>query len=79
MKKLKKIFEQYKIYNNKGELFPLLETELGKELFEDVKQSCQVAVSDSLLFICGDCGKKLKEVRPGKHQCDNMRCKSNDR
>lgn len=26
---------------------------------------------------CGDCGKKLTEVRPGKHQCDNRKCSVN--
>lgn len=36
-------------------------------------------VSGSLLFTCGDCGMELTEVRPGKHQCDNEKCKSNDR
>lgn len=31
--KLEKIFEVYYIYNKKGELLPLLKTDLGKELF----------------------------------------------
>ena len=25
---------------------------------------------------CGDCGKKLTLVRPGKYQCDNRNCTS---
>lgn len=36
-KDLKRIFKQYEIYNDKGRLLPLLKTELGKELFSDVK------------------------------------------
>jgi hypothetical protein len=26
---------------------------------------------------CGDCGKPLTKVRPGKEQCDNIKCPSN--
>lgn len=36
-KTLKEIFEQYGIYNDKGQLVPLLESELGKELFMEVE------------------------------------------
>lgn len=27
---------------------------------------------------CGDCGKELTLVRPGKHQCDNPNCVQNN-
>lgn len=29
--------------------------------------------------VCGDCGRPLTLVRPGKHQCDNRHCKSHVR
>ena len=29
-------------------------------------------------MVCGDCGQKLTEVRPGKYQCDNQKCKRNN-
>jgi hypothetical protein len=34
--KLKRIFANYLIYNKKGKIFPILKTELGKELFAEV-------------------------------------------
>lgn len=35
-------------------------------------------VSECVAY-CGDCGKRLTLVRPGKHQCDNPNCESNVR
>ncbi|MEK6829082.1 MAG: hypothetical protein AABY15_03065 [Nanoarchaeota archaeon] len=51
--KLKAVFEQYKIHNGKGELIPILETELGKELFSEVieiKEDEHVALSLGLHY-----------------------------
>lgn len=66
----------------KGEPLTQSQIELLMFVFADTVVNKNFALADVnglLLFTCGDCGQELTEVRPGKHQCDNVNCKSNDR
>lgn len=57
MKKLENIFELYHIYDLNGKSCNLLETDLGKELLEDVKR----------FYIENECGCW------GRYVCNNCR------
>lgn len=75
-KTLKEIFEQYQNYNDKGQLVPLMESELGKELFGEVNELNKSVVihsaDDDVKITYGERDEDgfVKVYRNGEHTCN---------
>lgn len=67
------LYSTKRLVTDLREAIYLNDGEKAISLLNEYEQSHPVETKP--VYKCGDCGLILTEVRPGKHQCDNIHCK----